>query len=398
MNEKRMTLVSVLLAVYFGLAPINQTLTLSNGSTVNKYLALVIMILLVLRQLRGSARTGEGRELLSLILPIAIFGVFSLIWTLSFSGSLSTLISELEYMIFAYLVCCEIWSKREKTLFMLTIVVASVLYSLMLIDQQVTGRSTITILNDDSSDPNMLSVGISFGIIIALRIYLVTSRKLVKYAALFALGTSFLGILNTGSRGGLIACIVGCGIILIKGKGGRRNSGRVLLLLLLAVTGLWLILTSKTSVNSYVLNRYLEKSSLEGGNGRLEIWGYYFSVFNKNPYGYLIGYGFGLDSVAFSILRGSAWRPSTHNDYISILCYGGIVLLAMFYRLIKRTIMRAKRMNNIAGMGILFVALAAILTLNCIKTPIWWNALILAYIGLDFSENRPYLEEYQNEE
>lgn len=398
MNEKKLSLVSVLLSVYFGMAPINQTLTLGNGSTVNKYAAVVIMGLLFFRQLRGSARSGYGIEMKKCLLPIAVYIISSLLWTMSFSTSFASLQSELQYMLFAYLVCCEVWSRREKSLFMFAIVAASTVYSMMLVGLQASGRATLMILNGDSADPNMLAVGIGFGVIVALRLYLASRSFVVRNFALAALGISLLGILSTGSRGGLLACMAGCFVVMKGGKNTHRKSGRMLLVLILGVVGLWMVITSRTSINSYVLNRYLEQSSLEGGNGRLDIWQRYFAVLNNNIYGYFIGYGFGVDRVAFSILRGSAWRPATHNDYISVICYGGVILFSLFYRMIKRVIRRARWFSNIAGLGILFAVLVTCLTLNCMVTPIWWNAVILAYIGLDYLEEDTFMEEYIDEE
>ena len=58
MRNKGISLAGILMAIYFAIFPIHQSLLLSNGDTVTKYLSFVVMIVVILS---GSFKMNSER-------------------------------------------------------------------------------------------------------------------------------------------------------------------------------------------------------------------------------------------------------------------------------------------------------------------------------------------------
>ena len=115
-RDKSIGLDAIVLTIYLAVAPMHQTLVLSNGSTVVKYLALLTMAACMLW---GYVQERRFIVIWDLIWPVLlVFGWFALtiLWSDSRSAALSSLISIGSYCALILIVGSKRWNDKEKTL------------------------------------------------------------------------------------------------------------------------------------------------------------------------------------------------------------------------------------------------------------------------------------------
>jgi O-antigen ligase len=203
-----------------------------------------------------------------------------------------------------------------------------------------------------------------------------SSLRLAAVAALFA------GILVTGSRGGLLAVVIGLGYFLFSIRQRIQVGKKVAigLSILIGVILTWLILPDQS--RDLIISRFaiFDSSHIdwkEASSGRTYLWGAAFGKWLDSP---MFGYGW----MGFTTMFGSP----THNSYLEVLVSAGPLAL-LFYILIFINLFgllgRVSRLesgeDNIVATGFLggAVALAIALLFVNLYTP--W-LVVWALIGM----------------
>ena len=208
-RDESIGLDAIVLAIYLAVAPMHQTLVLPNGSTVVKYLALLVMVACLAR---GYIANRSFIVIWDLIWPIAMmFGwyVFTLLWTDSRAASISSLISTGSYCAMMLVVGSRRWNDREKRLLALTLMLSCFLYSTELIRSAATTKRATLLYETENADPNTVACNIGFGALTALNLFFRKKGSDVKWPALACMFVILAGIISTGSRGGLISFLAG---------------------------------------------------------------------------------------------------------------------------------------------------------------------------------------------
>lgn len=387
-SDERIGLDAITLAAYLALAPMHQTLVLANGSTVVKYLALLVMVACVLW---GYIRDRKFIVIWDLIWPVMLmFGWFALtiLWSDSRSATISSLISIGSYCAFILIVGSKRWNDNEKKLVFLVLILSCASYALLLIRSAgLTRRATLSFSMDDEiveADQNTVACNLGIGALAAFNWFLrKKERGGIRWAALACMFVILAGIVSTGSRGGMIAFLAGTICLFYKQtRMSAHARSRFIAVAILLLLFYWLIFDLNILHNEKLIARF---TTAEYGTfyGRMEIWEQYLSLLFHRPIGFLSGYGCGCDTVAHAAYMGRDWLRVSHNDLISILCQAGIpgVLLAASF--ICHLWKRSEQDNNIFGCACIVLALVGSMGINFFKSYGWWNAMILAYIGMD---------------
>ncbi len=376
-NKKRFSLSAILLAIHVALTPIHQALLTSSGSTVNKYLVILIIGVMVLE----NKSIRYVRNDLKAVLPFILWISLTLVWTCSRSGTVSSLITIFSHI--ALLIMCSgfSFSGLEKQVIRYALIIASVIYAISLIASMVGGdalRATISLgMNDTESDQNVLSVNIGVAVLIALDNYKKENIKLLKYFNIISIFVILSGIFSTGSRGGAIATIVSLLFLLFKLYPGFTV--KKVFLLILGVAFTIYILSDYSFLSEYVLDRY-NSDAIEGNSGRTEIWSKYFEMLINKPEILLIGGGYGMENRSYSLYFSNNWPPATHNDYLSLLVSSGIIGLFLMIYIIRYCWKQAKFNESYLGQACIISALISAFSLNVITRYGFWNSLIFALI------------------
>lgn len=375
-----------LLAVYFAIAPMHQTLVLPNGSTVVKYIAFGVMILCVLWGYLAERRFILSWELLWPLL--LMFGWFALtfLWAESRSSAISSLITIGSYCVLMLIVGSRMWNSKEKVLFMIVLIISCTFYAIQLInDATTTKRATLSyIINEteNEADQNVVACNVGLGALTAFFYYLQRRKGFIKWAVLIALFIMLTGIICTGSRGGLVAISAGILYMIFKqSEIDRRLSQRYIIILTGIPILFWLIFDLNIVQNEYISTRFRNTSILSLSE-RFELWGQYLELLIHRPIGFLLGYGYGCASIAHASYMGQTWLRSTHNDIISILCQTGIPGLLLTYSFVHHIWKSSKKKKNVLGCACILLMIIGSLDINLFRTYGWWNAMIIAYIGV----------------
>lgn len=176
--------------------------------------------------------------------------------------------------------------------------------------------------------------------------------RLRKGEVLIVAGAALLAIalLKTGSRGGVLAAVIGISVMLALSLRKRNFSAFVSLVPLLAGASFWLVATSEV-----VVNRFGALLAGDDDGGRMSIWGPALELVTEHPW---LGVG-----PEFAELLGAARENATgrnissHNSYLQVALAFGIPALMLWLTLIGSVLLRCWRAQK-NPIGALLFALA----------------------------------------
>jgi hypothetical protein len=192
-----------------------------------------------------------------------------------------------------------------------------------------------------SGDPNFLAAGIVPAIVLAVGLAAGSARAGIRLAVAAMVGLLTIGLLTTGSRGGLVAAVVAAIAVLVLAK--RRRAWVVTgLLLIVGVGGIYV------SANPEAWERI---SDFSESSGRGELWTVAWQIWEDNPAVGVGQQGFVDHSADYARALGPlefseflAEEPKfVHNTYLELLAETGIVGLVLFVSLVVACVRSAWR-------------------------------------------------------
>jgi len=180
------------------------------------------------------------------------------------------------------------------------------------------------------SDPNYLSAILGMGLVIAVRdLFKGDNKALYAFILVLTVFGSTVAMLTLASRGAIISVILSVAALFVLSKTKRRT--KVVAILLAAVFIVFLYTNQYTDF-------FVARIEAEDGTGthRTEIWYSKLRAFLalENPISWFLGVGQSEGTQLGDYLGQTVKALSTHNDYLSILIYYGIVGLALLYSVI----------------------------------------------------------------
>lgn len=368
----------VLLAIYFALIPLENVLAASIGGSVNKYLGILAMGIIIFKHLRN------GKISIRNYIPIICFFAFALMSFLWSIGADNSYLSILINMTFCTLVFIQVpLRKSEENLIFYSIVIAGVVLALMMltgsrataINTMSGGRMTL-VFGGLMIDNNNLAVSISICAMVAFYLFYKSSIPFMKAVWIISFFLITIAIFYTGSRGGLLAEIVGLALYIWKAGDGVKF--RTIFLGALAIILFGIImqyflaggLASRFSIADVIAS---------GGTGRTRIWGDALrSYWNDSIFRQLFGYGFG----TFGKTQGMFWGHYTasHNDFVGILIelgvVGGILFILIWINLFKLCITE----KNWIALSLLAVVFAGSLSIEMLIKKMLWLVWYFALV------------------
>ena len=207
---------------------------------------------------------------------------------------------------------------------------------MMLVGDKFVGQEGRTTLL--GQDPNFTAATFALGAIcIAGNPRLFAPKRVIAraIAALLAIVVLIMAILQTGSRGGLIAFVVG--IMGLAICGGRASRKKRILIAGLFIAALGVLVLREFQQGTTAASRLSNTWNDGDTAGRTEIYGVAWSMFLERP---LLGYGgvnnFAMLGERLNFSDGATYYRGTHNLLLSLLTEVGLVgtipfLAAIFY-------------------------------------------------------------------
>ena len=237
------------------------------------------------------------------------------------------------------------------------------------------GRRTMIIFGNEF-DPNILAAIMMIALIITIdRVFQRNRKTLMLLLAAFIL----LGLLLTGSRGGLIATVVGVFTYFMLGVKDQNIRRKVLLGVPMMVV---LVAIVTTFLPESLIGRFSWKSIFgfdeynQGSHNRWTIWEYALPLSLNAP---LLGYGCGNFFYAIATVYRQC---ASHNLYILLLIEGGIVGLGMFVAGLCRVFKAACKYKRYATVALLLAVGVISLTLDATTGKFFWVSLAIAVLTL----------------
>jgi O-antigen ligase len=297
-----------------------------------------------------------------LIVAIALFllwNALSILWAQNSGAALETLVEWLQCAAIFIVVATTISDTRYARFILLAFVVggvASVAIGVATTGIHATGEAASESaaegrLTGGSSDPNYLGAGLVSSMIVALTLFSVYRRVLVRWALALAIVILMAGIVASESRGALLAALVAAVGALIVFKHRRLVVGAALTALV-GLAAAWI------AVDPAALNRLTNFSGT--GTGRTELWKVAWRVGSSHP---VAGVGLGNFAVQerhFVQLPGALKNVAmiveqphvVHDVYLQAFAETGIIGLALLGAIIVAslgTVLRAARGFDLAG-------------------------------------------------
>ena len=212
-------------------------------------------------------------------------------------------------------------------------------------------------------DPNELAMTLALALPMAWYLGMTSPRPLMRWVYRGYLPVALLAIALTGSRGGLVASMVGLTIVPLTMT--RLTPGRlaVAIALLAFSGGIAVAYAPQTVINRLATTR----SEVQGGtlNGRLGIWKAGLTALLARP---VTGHGVGGFQEAVQPILGEA--RVAHNSYISVLVEEGLVGFVLFMAMLF-TVFRS--ILDLPTMDRRF-ALALYCTMGITMLPLSWES------------------------
>ena len=241
---------------------------------------------------------------------------------------------------------------------------------------------------------------ITFFTLLAIYKYITEKKKLFLFLSIFF----FLTIFTTGSRGPLVACLVGIYIMFFLYETTRYGfTLKKFIFLFLTIFGfifvIFILLSDfqvGNSIVDYFLNRFrsiLNWSTDDGNTGRISIWNYYFKIFKEN---FWLGVG---------PSQTGSWNLSgkygvTESGILKRLCELGIIGALLHYMLVFNIFfMGIKKLKNykndlnlIFYLSLFIAVFVDDITLQATEEIIVSYLMWFALAGIENSYNRKKFE------
>lgn len=289
------------------------------------YTDIVMLLLLFLITIRGVV---EGREKIgrsSLIIGISFFALV-LISFLSLSKAVDLLrgLATLRAYIYGLLVFLLVttFAKKEEQIrtFFWVLVLWGITLAIMEISFVLHQQSILLALY---SKQLILSFGRSnylaafHALLIPLCASVIFSKglsKCTKFTLTVAVLLMGVGILFTGSRGGVMGSLVGLFIVILRFL--RRRT----LLVLIGFLILMSVVIFFNPATKMLFQRMVHYKATSSALVRLECWGETWKVFNRN---FILGVGIG--NLNYHLKHAFSWYVSSHNLFLDTLAETGII-------------------------------------------------------------------------
>jgi len=375
-------ILSWLLVLYISLLPFEEALASTLGSIL-KIVGLIIVIYCLIRYLRSKFTL----KFLQIFLIIwLIYSIISLFWSSSFywwNYFLKIYIGQIGF--FLILSMIPSWRISLKSMRFGMILGATIAALIILILPQASlitaeGRRTIVILGSEL-DPNIVCSIMILGIFSLMTPLFDKNNKTNLGINLILFLIISTGIFLTGSRGGIIAIIVGFIAFVFLNMYSKNSSknrlkivGTIVIIIVIIII-VWNILPKELISTRFSFSTILGlNENIPGVHNRYTIWKYALTVFSKQP---LFGYGSGNFLIALSkVYRVTA----AHNMYILLLVENGIFGLSLLLIPIFWTVVKLFKIKQYIVLSFFITILIVNISLDGITYKYFWISWLYAYI------------------
>jgi O-antigen ligase len=373
------SLISVLVLIYFLISPLESVLSFSMG-TISKYISFVVSTILIFELLLFKNKITFD-VLLKTALCLILLSWLSVIWSINPNITISRNIAYTLLPLFFMVVYILKFNERLYYWLDHALIIGglvAVTYLLMMEGFSIVIESR---LNISGNDPNNFSAQLFLPLIIAFKHLAEARRFFLKLAYGFAFSILTAVFFLTGSRGGLIS-LASVAIIYSSYLLKHRN---VLTSILLIVSVFIIIFFLIEMLPEHIVNRVFALESyareVSPTGRRLNIWTTVFKdILPSLP---LWGVGSGVAPIKVSLTDWFyGYRIGIHNTYLNLLIEYGLFGLPLFLYFVTSIFKKVLTQKDVYKICILVGILIIIFFLDSYAKKFLWNSLMYCSLGL----------------
>lgn len=383
-TKDKISFEAVLFCIYIALMPIHQVLRLGDGSTVNKYLAFIIMAVIFVSQSVKRGKLYLDKYLLMPALYFVTWCFLTCLWSGEIINPLLSVSTIYSHIFMFLVVCTNKWNDREKKWFLNVLLISCLYFSISIIGASKSmTRATFVYdagTGDMEADQNLIAVSIGMGALVAVNLFATSDRKGFLYIIVFAV--MILAVIATGSRGGLGSTVIAVLYMFFCNKNNERFKKKFYFVFLIFILLLFAVFFFNVFGNDIIKDRFVGDQKFDT-SGRSEITVEYLEAMNSRPWSYLIGVGYKCSGVLYSQYFNTKYPPATHNELIGFVCETGVIGLILFVSLIVKVWKMNKYVfDDYLGRAFLLLVVIAAFDIDICSRYAFWIGMIFAYIGV----------------
>lgn len=376
-KEVSFRLIPILIMLYSALIPLENVLAASFGGSINKYIGLLIMGLVCIWCIRNNRTKVYIPKWMFLF---SFFAFCTMFWSVNQNFQILSVM--LNVVLFTLIVIQYPLTANEKRWIILAIFVGGVVVSAMML-----AGGSFTTINTIDRDRMSITIGgltvdnnnlaVSLGMCLVAGFSLIYKRKtflIEKVLVTIGLILVLVGILRTGSRGGLLALAFGGVVFLLFSDSGLRPR-TIVIGAIFVLLGMYYI---QNYMSASLASRFtLAEVVASGGTGRMDIWVHALRYYSDGSVGrILFGYGFGSFPTLMKSAMGVA--KASHNDVVQMLLETGIVGLLLYFRMWFEMAQHALKKKNATALALLAVVAVGSLSMEMLIKKMLWLAFFVA--------------------
>lgn len=369
--------IPILLMFYSALIPLENVLATSIGGSINKYVGLLIIGLIIVWYIKNDKQRVQIPKWMFLF---SVFAFCTMFWSINKNYQI---LSVMINVVFFTLIAIQYpLTKNEKKNIIYAIFIGGVIVSAMMLS-----GGSFTSINSIDRDRMTITIGglivdnnnlaVSLGMCFISGFSLMFKKKinlLKRITIIIGLVLIIVGILRTGSRGGLLALVAGGILFLFLSDSGLR--------LRTIIIGAACIFFCMYYIQNYMSASLASRFSISevvasGGTGRMDIWIHALRYYLDSSIPRIFfGYGFGSFTVLMEDAIGIA--KAAHNDIIQLLLEMGLVGVILYFKMWIEMGQYAWKNKNSTVVSLLVVVLVGSLSMEMLIKKMLWLAYFIA--------------------
>jgi O-antigen ligase len=311
-----------------------------------------------------------------IIILFLAWGGFSFLWSADQSATFARLITNVQLAVMIVLFC-QFGAAKDENHGLVTAYVMGAAFSLIeLFRRYMFGMAFevgtfVDRYTAFDNNPNDYALALAVGLPMAWYLVIVGRKKWEVVLGYMYMGGGTVGVILTGSRGGLVAAVVA--VLILPLSLTRLTHAKKLLTVFFLVVAAWVgiqvtpdrVLNRLATLEEYAPDAIPETyyGELEGPNIRTVLWKQGFREFLSNPQVAVVGVGAGAYMSGVEPIYGE--RFVAHNVFVSILVEQGIIGFTLF-------------------LIILYLVLSPIRYLDSAERYLWLFAFLSWAVGVSF--------------
>ncbi len=374
-QNKGFHIYTMLLMVYFAIAPLEDVLANDAGSWA-KYLAILIIgIAIVEKGMMFDINLNVGTFCL---LWLLILSVISTLWAIDYETSMSRIPAYLTVPGLCLFVSILSFSELEYKYLTNSIIVGGIIAAVYI---YITNSEELLkggrIVLNDVNDPNNLAALLLLPLAFSMGNLLKTNHKGLKAVYITCIVLISPIFLLTGSRGGLLSALIFLACYVLFSNKGNKFKTFISICAVIAILAIVVIpmLPENIYARLFSADEYIGEDAT--GSGRTEIWE--ITIREIVPENILIGVGAGCAPVA--LIEFFGYFKGVHNIYLNMLCEYGLLGLPFFLIMLFYKWREQYRLKQYVEAALLVSICAVAFFLDAYPKKFFWNVLMILAVN-----------------